>query len=889
MKTKYFLVAAIIITGSVLSGCGGGGAGFGSGDGGPDPLVEDFGIAYVKQSVPDMDIEDARQPTSFNPGSDLIFRELASPSANERNVTFAVTGGLGDVRDVEASFDGTKLIFALRFADIVGAAPEDQPKWNIWEYDIATQQLNRIIASDITAEAGDDVSPHYLPDGRIIFSSTRQRSAKALLLDEGKPQFTALDENENEYAVLLHVMNADGSDIHQISFNQSHDLYPVVLQSGEIVFSRWDNMGSNSAIHLYKMNPDGTNLQLLYGANSHQTGTNGATVQFMRARENPRGGVMSLLKPFNGAFQGGDIIAIDSPNYIENQQATAANFGALTGPAQVSQAFGPVHTDVSASPGGRFNSFYPLWDGTNRAIVSWSQCRLLVNNSIAPCTSALLADPNAEEAPPLYSIYIYNISAQTITPIFIPQEGVLYRDVVAAQPRGLPTILSDKSSAADDGENFDSTLIDDGVGILNIHSVFDFDGTLNAFGSAASSIEALSDPALTLADERPARFLRVVKAVSIPDDNLVDLEASDFGRSRGQLMREIIGYAPIEPDGSVRVKIPANISFAISVLDKNGKRITDRHQNWLQLRPGEIINCVGCHDDSATVSHGRNDLFPSLYSGAPQTGVPFANTLPSLVNVGDTMAEVLTRSDPTALNLSVDIQYADVWTDPSVRAIDTPYNYRYADLNLGLDPLLDTLLTAPVSDTCQTKWDKICRTVINYETHIHPLWNKNRGVNTCVNCHSSKDAIVADMQPAGQLDLSDGLSDQNSDHFKSYRELLFGDAELIIDAMGMLVERVEQVIDGNGQPVFETDANGDLILDVNGDPIPVTQAFTVNASMSVAGARFSNSFFQRFENTLVPPATVEHFGMINAIERKLLAEWLDIGGQYYNNPFDTPP
>ena len=36
-----------------------------------------------------------------------------------------------------------------------------------------------------------------------------------------------------------------------------------------------------------------------------------------------------------------------------------------------------VRTIPGPSPGGRFNSGFPLWDGTNRIIVSWSQCRLL--------------------------------------------------------------------------------------------------------------------------------------------------------------------------------------------------------------------------------------------------------------------------------------------------------------------------------------------------------------------------------------------------------------------------------------------------------------------------------------------------------------------------------
>ncbi len=86
---------------------------------------------------------------------------------------------------------------------------------------MASRQLRRVITSDIVEETGHDIMAHYLPDGRIVFSSTRQQTARAILLDENKPQFAAQDENDNEPAfVALHVMNADGTNIHQISFNQ---------------------------------------------------------------------------------------------------------------------------------------------------------------------------------------------------------------------------------------------------------------------------------------------------------------------------------------------------------------------------------------------------------------------------------------------------------------------------------------------------------------------------------------------------------------------------------------------------------------------------------------------------------------------------------------------
>jgi hypothetical protein len=54
--------------------------------------------------------------------------------------------------------------------------------------------------------------------------------------------------------------------------------------------------------------------------------------------------------------------------------------------------------------------------------------------------------------------------------------------------------------------------------------------------------------------------------------------------------------------------------------------------------------------------------------------------------------------------------------------------------------------------------------------------------------------------------------------------------------------------------------------------------------MRAAGALASSRFFDRFGT---PGDT--HDGLLSGAEIKLLAEWLDIGAQYYNNPFDVPP
>ncbi len=861
LNHKYPAFFVIILTASTLAGC------FDTDGQSPDPVIRDFGIAYIKrpiiidedgQTVPD----DIREILNFREGGDLYMRDRASPSADEQNITAPVTNGTGDVKDLAVSFDGNKLLFAMRLSD------QESDTWNIWEYDTREKRLRRIIESDNTAEMGHDTAPHYLPDGRIVFTSTRQRQTGAMLLDEGKPKFSGLDESRNEPASVLHVMNADGSAIQQISFNQSHDFNPTVLKSGEIVFSRWDHMGGKNEINLYRINPDGgTGLQLLYGAHSHTTGTEGTTIQFIRPQLMPDGRLLTTIRPFDAAV--GDLVIIDTANFSDYDQPLPT---APSGTTQTKATSQRILLDGSLSTGGQFHSASPLWDGSGRLLVSWSQCRLFLESGrLIPCNDDNIDNPGTTAAPPLYGIYIFDAEQNTMQPLIPPREGFIISDAIALQPREIPPAITDASP-------LDNDLVTQNVGILHIRSVYDFDGSFNDLGSGAESIAELADPMQTSANQRPARFLRLIKAVPIPEGT----SSSSFGRSSRQKMREIIGYGMIEPDGSVMVKVPANIAFTISIVDKNGQRIGDRHPNWLQVKPGETIECHGCHDAGSNKPHGRPEAGNALNAGATTDNMAFPNTRPELsARMGETMAQTRSRisceTDCAALTPSMDMIFEDNWTDPNLRSPDLSFSYRYTDLATPL----------PTATDCLTQWHSLCRVVINYIQHIHPIWSTPRTTGTrdttCSQsqCHSPVDDNNNPRVPAAQLDLSTTApSDQNPNHITTYRELFFTDnAQIVVN--GVLQDQRIQETDENGRPLYETDENGDLVRDPDGNPIPIL--ITVRAPSPVMSTSGARSFFERFD-----APQINHSAYLSPAERRLISEWLDIGGQYYNNPFDIP-
>jgi len=853
------------------------------------PVIASDPVAFIKRPLlfdedneSELLSDDLRIPQSFRPGARLYIKNSASPNASAKDITSSLfSSSRYDVRDLNGSPDGTKLVFAVRAPALDGVDDAFQPKWNLWVYDRNEDRVQKLM-SDATAEAGHDISPAFLPDGRIVFASTRQQTSKAILLDEGKPQYAAteedrlddLDDNRNVEAFSLHVVNADGTDIEQITFNQSHDLNPVVLSNGKILFSRLDNAGqtSDNGFNLYQVNPDGTGLTYLYGRHSHDTGSDEETVQFVRPLEDERGDVVVQLRPMEAQIYSGLPTRIFWEDHVEHD----LTLGGLSGDGQSSVISG-INTSGEPDLDGAYGSLFPLYDGTGRYLVSWSICRIreavaedqVNNNPVEVCTQEKIDSGDYESAPPAYGLWI--LDGDTQRPIELPEEGQMYSEAVVMNARAEPDYIAPATLDTDA-----QALADDGYGVVHIRSVYDLDGV----DTSPLGLTAVSDPQQTAPTDRPARFLRVEKPVSIPSEFVYDFENSAFGRSNAQSMREILGYVPIEPDGSVKFAVPANVAFAVSVLDEQGRRTSERHQNWLSVRPGETMECKGCHTAASEVPHGRRNAGPaSINDGATVNGVPFPNTEPALfADLGETMAEVYARINGVRA-VTPDIVFDDDWTDPLVTPKAASFTYAYADLNSN-SPI-------PSDSPCLTNWTSICRITVNYPEHIHPLWQVDRRVfdvdevtvladNTCITCHDDVDDMDTAMVPEQQLDLSDGISDINNDHFKSYHELLSRDNEQELVG-GVLTDRLVPT----GE--FLRDDSGNLILDGSGNPIPEDPVpVAVQPTMRVNGALSSPSFMNLFL------AGGAHDGYLSDAEIKLISEWLDLGAQYWNNPFLAP-
>lgn len=164
--------------------------------------------------------------------------------------------GLGIYRDLSLHWNADRLLFSFgNGSDRVRETtrgqrdrPDGRGDYDLYEVAVDGGGLRRL-----TSSRQNDCEPFYLPDGQIGFTS--DRSAHYVMC------------GSDIHVANLHVMDADGSRVRQLSFNVFNEFTPAMLPDGRILYSRWEyNERSVTSLHkLFTIHPDGTHAAPYYG------------------------------------------------------------------------------------------------------------------------------------------------------------------------------------------------------------------------------------------------------------------------------------------------------------------------------------------------------------------------------------------------------------------------------------------------------------------------------------------------------------------------------------------------------------------------------------------------------------------------------------------------
>lgn len=252
---------------------------------------------------------------TWHPGGGIYV--LENPSAPpEKQIVHAVidpttkaTLGEGVYRDPDLSFDAKKMLFAFK-----GEAHGDT---SIYEIGLDGSGLRHLTKpsvvqvcatkpSGLIGEGHHDISPAYLPDGRIAFLSTRTAGLVMCF---------------NNYIATMHSMNADGSNVKHMSVNNVSEFDPTVLPDGRVLYGRWEYVDKTALYmqSLWTVNPDGSQETALFKNNLAKP------TAVLDARPVPNSELIcASLTPHNGQSVGA--IAMIDPRVGKNSLKAITNF-----------------------------------------------------------------------------------------------------------------------------------------------------------------------------------------------------------------------------------------------------------------------------------------------------------------------------------------------------------------------------------------------------------------------------------------------------------------------------------------------------------------------------------------------------------------------------------
>lgn len=145
----------------------------------------------------------------------------------------------GGVRDPQVHYGGGKILFSYRKGGT--------ENYLLHEINVDGSGLRQITTGEY-----DDFEPSYLPNGDIVFVSSRCKRWVNCWLTQ---------------VAVLHRCAPNGENVRAISSNNEHDNTPWPLADGRVLYTRWEYVDRSQVNyhHLWVANPDGTGQMIWYG------------------------------------------------------------------------------------------------------------------------------------------------------------------------------------------------------------------------------------------------------------------------------------------------------------------------------------------------------------------------------------------------------------------------------------------------------------------------------------------------------------------------------------------------------------------------------------------------------------------------------------------------
>jgi len=536
-----------------------------------NPLADVGPLLFAKQ-VPGIFSHQLTQyyGSCARPGGGLFVLDAPGRSLHCRPLTDNLLPP-GSFQHPEVAFDGRRILFAYCQADTVPIDRESHLHrfYHLYEIGVDGTGLRRL-----TDGPYDDFAPRYLPNGEILFVSTRRGGFHRC--GRGPcPTYT------------LAVAQPDGSNARPISFHETHEWDPVLLLDGRILYTRWDYVDRHAVFYqqLWTTRPDGTGTAAYYGNNTFNP------VGVWEARPIPGSTRVMATAGAHHAMTAGSIVLVDvnqgrdglepitrlTPDVLfPESEAPVAN---LNQPAAWSAHLNgqppPLPVAMQRWPGHCYRSPYPL-----------SEDHFLVAYSF----QALIGEPDPNP-PAMFGIYLADRFGNL---------ELLHRDPEISSL--WPTPLRARLRPPQLASVLEADLPDQGVYVVqDVHRGW---------------------PSLPAGSVKRLRILQVLpKSTWHANDPPVGLANASPGK-------QVLGTVPVESDGSAAFHAPAQVALAFQALDEWGQALhTMRSITYLQ--PGENASCIGCHEPRHTTPAPAGGLLalarpPSQIQPGPDGSRPFS-------------------------------------------------------------------------------------------------------------------------------------------------------------------------------------------------------------------------------------------------------------------------